>query len=126
MIRKPRYHAEESLQIAYVQWLDLMIKMYPSSLLKFGFHCPNGGKRSIKTAMTLKRMGARAGVPDFQFHAPRNGKGGLIIEFKSAKGKLSPDQKDWIEYFLSINYLVLVTSSLNEAIEITRQHFNLK
>jgi hypothetical protein len=124
---------EESLQIAYVEWLDIQAKLYPKKNLQFGFHCPNGEKRHIRTAMKLKRMGVRRGVPDIIFFSP--GKifldskpyvfRGLVIEFKSLKGKLSKEQKLWLEFFKNNDFLPFVTSNLEEAITLTSKYFKL-
>ena len=50
------------------------------------FAIPNGGKRSLKTAMTLKREGVQAGVPDIFLAVPARHHYGLFVELKRPKG----------------------------------------
>jgi hypothetical protein len=56
-------------------------------------HFPAGGKRHIKTAVEMKKMGVRAGVFDYYLRGP-NGKT-MWIEFKYGKGKLTEEQQAW-------------------------------
>lgn len=68
------------------------------------FAIPNGGARSRATAGRLKAEGVSSGVPDLFIPA-----WGLWVEMKRSKGgSLSPEQKDWIKYLKSVNYLVIV------------------
>ena len=80
-------HEESDLQAMCVKWFDLM---YPNLLL---YAIPNGGKRSIKTAMAMKREGVKKGVADLFLMRANNGYHGLFIEMKSKKGVQSPEQK---------------------------------
>ena len=73
---------------------------------------PNGGARPGKTAVNLKTEGVRPGVPDL-FVPARN----LWIEMKRATGgKLSPEQKDWIEYLNAIGHRAIVGHGAEDAI----------
>lgn len=72
---------------------------------------PNGGSRPGKTAVNLKSEGVRPGVPDL-FVPARN----LWIEMKRATGgKLSPEQKDWINYLNSIGHRAIVGHGAHDA-----------
>jgi len=74
---------------------------------------PNGGARNIVTAVNLKAEGVRSGVPDLLVPA-----WGLWIEMKRSKGgRLSPEQKDWIEYLQSIGQTVIVAKGATDGIE---------
>lgn len=77
-------HEEENLQIACVEWFKLQ---YPKIFIH---HSPNGGKRNIREAARLKKMGVCAGFPDLMIIAP--GRPVLFIEMKSAKGKVTAKQ----------------------------------
>ena len=48
------------------------------------WHVPNQGKRSIQWVMKLKKMGMRAGVPDFCFILPPVGRS-AFLELKYGK-----------------------------------------
>jgi hypothetical protein len=79
---------EDQEQAAFVAWFRAT---WPEVRI---FAIPNGGKRSIKTANTLKATGVLPGVPDLFVPA-----WGLWIEMKRAKGgKLSPEQKNMLAY----------------------------
>jgi hypothetical protein len=56
---------------------------------------PNAAKRSQWAAQRAKREGLATGFPDML--AFWNGKGIAAIEFKSAKGRLSENQTEWVE-----------------------------
>lgn len=76
--------------------------------LKWIHAIPNGGKRSIKTAVTMKATGTEKGIWDVFLPYPVVIGGnvinsGLYIEFKkpktagSSEGKLTPEQKQFFE-----------------------------
>jgi len=81
----PTEHAE---QVTFVTEFE---KEFPGVRI---FAIPNGGLRNKRVAIKLKAEGLRPGVPDL-FVPEWN----LWIEMKRTKGgRLSADQKDWIEY----------------------------
>lgn len=63
---------------------------------------PNGGKRDMRTALTLKATGVKAGYPDISLDVARHKYHGLRIELKRpggeerAKGTVSDEQRRWI------------------------------
>jgi hypothetical protein len=85
-------NSEEFNQIYVVSFL----KKLQLSGLDFEFwHTANGGSRNKAEAGTLKMMGVLAGVPDLcLIGLDRNLH---FIEFKKPLGKLSPEQKSFIE-----------------------------
>ena len=79
---------EDQEQAAFVAWFRAT---WPEVRI---FAIPNGGRRAMKVANTLKATGVLPGVPDL--FVP---KWGLWIEMKRSKGgKLSPEQKDMLTY----------------------------
>jgi VRR-NUC domain len=56
------------------------------------FHIPNQSPGGIKYRANNKRMGVRAGTPDYLLAIPRHEFHGMFIEMKSADGRLSPEQ----------------------------------
>lgn len=68
----------------------------------------------------------KAGVPDLCLPAPRFQYHGLFIEMKSrdTKGRLSQEQKDWIDYLTLAGYRVEVAWNAEEAIEILEEYLN--
>jgi hypothetical protein len=91
----PTEHFE---QRALVMWFR---QTYPGIRI---LAIPNGGARNINVARQLKCEGVSAGVPDLFIPAWH-----LWSEMKRIKGgRLSPEQKDWIEYLESVGYRVIV------------------
>lgn len=87
--------SESDEQIALFQWAAYSSGKYPE--LDLMYHIPNGGKRSITTAVRLKAEGTKAGVPDICLPVPNGGYHGLYIEMKSGKNKTTALQDKWLE-----------------------------
>jgi hypothetical protein len=111
---------EEDLQRACFEWAELMRPKYP--ILRWLFHVPNGGKRPRGEAGKLKAMGTKTGVPDFLLNRPCGRWGGLALELKSAVGRLSADQKQWLDAFNEDGYLTGVGRTLDEFIALVMQY----
>ena len=88
-------HHESLEQQALFQWAMLSISSIPE--LELLHHIPNGGKRNAREAARLKKEGVRAGVPDIFLPVPRKKYNGMYIELKAKVGRLSDNQKWWIE-----------------------------
>ena len=75
------------------------------------FAIANGGWRSKATAAKLKAEGVSRGVPDL--FVPECS---LWIEMKRVVGgRLSPEQRDWIEYLRKVGNTVLVCHGAEDA-----------
>ena len=85
----PPMTKESEIQIACNQLLNELKEIY----IFRHFHVANEGKRSIQYLIKLKKMGFRAGVPDFIIEYP-NAKI-LYVELKNETGQLSNSQKLW-------------------------------
>lgn len=92
---------EDTLHIHVARFLALAL---PPEVL--WWHTPNGGKREKRMGRggkmyspegaKLKRMGAKAGVPDLTFGLPGDGPPRLhFIELKDEDGRLSVGQVTW-------------------------------
>lgn len=110
---------EHEIQAACVKWFDLTYPLYRSRL----FAIPNGGARSITTAVRLKAEGVRAGVwdlflavPDFSYEL-----GGLFIEMKAGKNKLT-DEQQFFQHDLRGLYAFEVCYSLDEFINVIQKY----
>ena len=98
----PTEHIE---QVNFVNWLEFHHKE-----IKF-FAVPNGEKRSISVGKRLKAEGVRPGVPDLWFPGIF-----LVIEMKRQKGgRVSDEQKEWIDYLDKSGYVVKVCKGCEEA-----------
>jgi hypothetical protein len=112
---------EHNIQAACVRWFNLQWPEYRGLL----FAVPNGGARSKATAGKLKSEGVVPGVADLILLVPRCFKAhdddgwyntihALCIEMKTAKGRQSPEQKEWQAKVEGEGYRYAVCHSLDE------------
>ena len=88
-------------------------------LIPLLFAIPNGGKRDIRTAQSMKMEGVRAGVPDLFFAHPTKSAYGLFIEMKVVKGgSVSADQKKMIQALEEEGYCCKVTKGCAVAFDV--------
>lgn len=86
---------ESQHQRLLFEWWHYAHKQY--KLPEFAlYHTPNEGKRSYITAARMKAEGMRKGVPDIVLAVPSSGYGALYIELKTAKGRVSREQLDFL------------------------------
>lgn len=98
--------SEQQIHMTVTRWLDLAL---PKGAVFF--HVPNGGSRNVIEATKLKRMGTKAGVPDFcVIYRGRS----IFIELKANKGRLSPAQTDMLEQLTLAGAVTTVCRSLEE------------
>lgn len=92
-------NSEEYIQIYLVSFLKKLQALPPHDFLVW---CtPNGGQRNKAEAGKLKLMGLLAGVPDLCVL----GKDLLLfIELKKNNGKLSPEQKSFIDKAVKLGF----------------------
>lgn len=108
----PSEHEEQ------VEFIRLVEFAFPPEVAALLFAIPNGGKRAIKTARELKAEGVRKGVPDLFLAYPHNGYSGLFIEMKKRYGgRVSPEQKAYIEALRGRGYAVVVCKGCDEAFD---------
>lgn len=108
---------EEQEQAAIFEWAQLMTPQFPELALLF--HVPNGGLRSKPEAVRMKKTGVKPGVPDLCLPVPRGESHGLFIELKRRHGgKVSPDQKAWIEALTDQGYYAEVCRGAEEACDL--------
>lgn len=123
---------EHNIQCACVRWFNLQWPQYRGLL----FAVPNGGARSKATAGKLKAEGVVPGVADLILLVPKNTNPikeeyvtitleidgqipeiwyhALCIEMKTAKGRQSPEQKEWQAKVEAHGYKYAVCHSLDE------------
>ena len=103
----PSEHLE---QITLITWYR---RTYKNELL---VAIPNGGKRHIKTAVSMKLEGVSKGFPDLFLPVPNSKFYGLFIEMKRQKGgTVSKEQRAWLEYLNSVGYQATVCKGFLEA-----------
>ena len=78
-------------------------------------------------AQLARAKGVQRGVPDFLHFEPRRLQRGLALEFKaSAGGKLSGEQRGWLEHLKTIGWRVECPTSFDEARRITLEYYGLE
>lgn len=106
--------SEGAEQAAVVEWCELVGVPV--------IHVPNEGKRSEAAGAILKRLGLSPGFPDLFIFLARGKYHGFAIEMKYGKGKLSPDQREWLRRLRSEGYATAVCYSADEAIELIKRY----
>ncbi len=99
-------------------------QMYPE--LKMLYHVPNERKCNAIQGKMLKLAGVKSGIPDLTLPVARGQYHGLYIEMKADKGKISENQKWWINELKKQNYLAIVCYGWEEAVECLKGYLQLK
>lgn len=117
--------------IAYADGESTELKPIPQ--LRFAFAIPNGGARADNRNVAairgsaLKLEGVRRGVPDIMIPVPFGEYHGLFIEMKVSdpkRGKVSTQQKEYLEYLNSCGYRAVVCYGEAHAKQVIRHYFN--
>ena len=107
-------HSEHVEQATFVTMFEMQ---HPGVRI---FAIPNGGLRHKGVAQKLKAEGLKKGVPDLFIPAWL-----LWVEMKREKGgRLSPEQKDWIEYLESVGHTAIVGNGWKDALTKANAHAN--
>lgn len=117
-------HLEESrIQRAVIKW-------WAAAHMSFSIHehlllsIPNGGRRDVLTAVTLKREGLRKGASDLFLSVKRGGYAGLWIEMKQPDGHLTPEQKDFQSDVTAQGYAAFTCYSFEQATNLISDYLN--
>lgn len=111
---------EHQIQSAFIDYTR--IRALQDSLWSMWIAVPNGGFRHLRTAQRLRKEGVKPGVPDTFWPIMRGQFGGLWIEFKASKGRISDYQEMWIERLRLCGYRVDVCRSVGEAVEVAEDY----
>lgn len=68
------------------------------------FSIPNEGKSSPRMGALMNALGREKGIPDIFCAVPKSPYSGLFIEFKSAVGVQSKEQKEWARNLQKMGY----------------------
>lgn len=124
-----RVHVPEVTGWTEAEEQELVVKWAEAQACKYHclhrlYHCPNGGSRHPAEAVHLKHMGVKPGVPDLFLPYPCGEYHGLFIEMKSAKGRPSALQKDWVDWLNANGYMAVVCYGAGEAINAVEAYLN--
>lgn len=111
-------YPEQNLQKSCLKWFRLQ---YPKVFI---FHPANGGYRTRIEAAIMNGIGVVAGTPDLVICHNNGISGALFVEMKASKGKLSPKQKEVIEWLKKSGYQCEVCNSLDSFISIVNNYFS--
>ncbi len=78
------------------------------------YHVANGGRRNKAEAAKFKRMGVKAGVPDYCLALPKGGYHGLYLEVKTERGVATKEQRAFIEAARAQGYAAAVCYGARE------------
>ena len=84
---------EAQEQEALFRWADFAVGKYPE--IKYLYHIPNEGKRSVYNGAAMRRQGLKKGVPDL-LPVPSGKYHALYIEMKRKGEKPSSQQLNWL------------------------------
>jgi hypothetical protein len=117
-LKLPGELSEREEQILLVQWLNLKGLWHAAS--------GNGGFRHIGVAVQMVKMGLSAGYPDLFIPLSCGGKHGLHIEMKPKKGgRLTTEQRMWLQYLNESGYVALVANGFEEGVQIVENYLAL-
>jgi hypothetical protein len=120
--------SEDEIQATFIEWVDTYKEKYPD--LKLIHSVPNGSHKSKVVRWIMQLCGLRPGVPDIHLAKDnldyrKDGYFGLWIEFKTPKGVLSAEQKQWAEMLTQAGHLVIVCRSWTEAVNAVIKYLRL-
>lgn len=113
--RKSTNRGEEIEQARLVRWSHLPRVREIMPALRWLHHSPNGGERSAFAGAQMKALGAKPGFPDLILPFDTGAYPGLVIEMKSATGKTTDKQNEWLGHFEAQNWQIRIARSAQEA-----------
>jgi len=105
--------SEHQIQSQFVKALTRI----PDPCLGTAFAIPNAAKRSFKLMAMLRAEGFRTGMPDWCLPVPAGSYNALWIEFKTSRGKASPEQVEMHKLLRRFGGLVHIATSSEAAVE---------
>lgn len=112
---------EHNEQATVIEWADMMTGSFPE--LRLLYAIPNGAwlagnpRQRAMQMNKLKAEGLKKGMLDLCLPVARDGWHGLYLEMKRLDGRLSDDQKFWLDALTEQGYLAVACFSAEDAIE---------
>ncbi len=117
-------YAEDDHQATVIAWSRLNERKFPA--LRWLFHVPNGGKRNAREAARLQTQGVIAGVADLFLPYPSREYHGLFIELKAEGGKLTDNQRAFLQAMVSRGYCAQVAVGSKAAIDLIEWYLQIR
>ena len=115
---------ESQEQQSLFEWAKLLQHKYPA--IRLMYHIPNEGARSAATGARMRAEGLRRGVPDICLPVARGPYHALYIELKRrAGGRLSDDQRAWIDALNDAGNRAVVCRGWDEARQKIEQYLKM-
>lgn len=112
---------ESAEQQALFRWAAYSQARYPE--LRWMFHIPNEGKRSMIRGAQMRMEGMKKGVPDVCLPVARGGYGALFIEMKRTRGgRLTQEQAQWAEGLREMGNRVERCNGWEEAVRVIEDY----
>ena len=102
------------------------LRSHPDHRVRLAYSHLNGMRSSIAEGAKAKRSGALPGIPDIFIPLMSRGFGGLYIELKTEKGRLSAIQNEMLSRLTQAGYMAVVCHGLDEAIAAVEEYLNLQ
>lgn len=107
--------SEDQIQQSVIEWCN-----WHPPLDELVIHIANQRKCSKAYGGHLRKMGLKRGVPDLFVALQNHGFAGCFIEIKSAKGKLSPYQGEFLLRMKQQGYYVACCNNIDDTIKLLR------
>ena len=117
--KQKRDNPEARIQEEFFNRVPLFFPNLPSKLL---YSVPNGGSRNKIEAANLKRQGVKAGVSDVILQIPKKGYASLCMEFKTATGRQSDEQKEYQRQAEMAGNKYVIVRSVEKALKIMKEY----
>lgn len=114
---------EQVAQVNFINWINYH---YPDIGKNDTHHFANERKCTVMEGRLLKRMGVTKGVADIFVGIPQNGFHGLWIELKVGKGKVSREQKAFLENKVKRGYYAVAVWGEEGAKDLFLKYFGLE
>ena len=106
--------SEANIQSEFFEKIKLFFPNLPDKLI---FAVPNGGSRHPAEAINLKKQGVKPGVADAILLIPKKGYASLCIEFKTASGTQSKEQKEFQKQVEGCGSKYVIVRNVTEAVK---------
>lgn len=116
---------EIELQTACMDYVRLMRNV--DERFKLVWHPPNGGKKPSWQGVKSRREGMTKGVSDIIVQCPSHDGQfhGASLELKSQKGKLTKEQKEYLEVSSKYGNLAAVIRSTSEFVDLINSYMGV-
>ena len=108
-----RNRSEHDEQVDLFNWAAERTGLFPE--LDLLYAVPNAARRSLRAGARAKAEGLKAGVPDVALPCKVGSWGGLYIELKTLKGRVSDVQKAWLQKLVRGGQYAVVCRGAEEA-----------